>query len=100
MAVAKVGKIHKVQKTITKIVEVKEPEKIVLEMTLDEASFLKNLLGCIGGSPNGPRKHVNSIYDAMESVIPGNHEHKITFAFNYLGNEKKNSVYIESALVS
>lgn len=49
-----------VQKTVTVI-----QQCLVLELTEDEAQFLKDLMGRIGGSLSGRRRHAESISEAL-----------------------------------
>jgi hypothetical protein len=52
------------------------PEESVLEktyfldLTADEAAFLRNILGLIGGRPEGPRGLADSIREALDCSAP------------------------------
>jgi hypothetical protein len=50
----------------TKVTEV--VQKVVLELTHDEARFIQSLVGKVSGDFNGPRVHASPIYDALRDV--------------------------------
>jgi hypothetical protein len=39
-----------------------------LDLTQEEGKFLADLLGCVGGSSEGRRRHAEEIADALRSV--------------------------------
>lgn len=53
---------------------------INLKLSNEEASFLKNLLGKVGGtSTNSPRKYSDSIAEALDSVNVSNPEYRVDY---------------------
>lgn len=54
---------------IPEVVKVVEPEKVILELSRDEAQFLANVLGAVGGDPDkSPRRHQRGVSGALEDL--------------------------------
>ena len=67
--------------TIPAVTKVTQVPHIELNLTMEEAETLFNIMHCIGGDPfKSPRKDANAIFKALIGAGVNNPEHEMTGA--------------------